>query len=729
MQDSWLSYHSLIKKVKKINWVTFVAGNSTCYLFNGLHGNGYLRYTRKEVVKLKSAKQVEKGTLIEFRVNGDRRLAVTERPEGKKDWLVVDEGGHTHKLRPQKVEYQISGSGYTSKDIPNFLKEVQQYLDPTSLEVAWEILVEEGEGVNPAGLAALLFSDQSPQLCYAAHSLLSEDKIYFKKKGDVYEPRAASQVQEIKHQLEIEKQRRCEKEEFFARMEQAIVGEKVEWSESDRRSVEAIEKLVLFPELGSHLAEEILQQLGRSLSPQAALELLIEIGWWSEHENLFLLRSSYPVNFPKKVLEVAQCCLEFPPEDPDNNRLDLTHLKVYTIDDESTQEIDDGLSIEDRGAGGSPRLWIHIADPTRLVTPGDELDLEARKRSTSLYLPTGMISMFPVELATGPMSLVQGKVCSALSFGVVLDETGAAQEYSIHPTLIKPTYRLTYEDVEEMLQIGIKAEPEIEILARGAALRQKWRTAQGSINIQMPEPSIKVKEPDEVSIEVLENSKSRQLVAEMMILAGEVAGRYCQENNIPVPFRGQPQPELPPEEELLQLPAGPVRFCALRRCMPRSEMGVTPTRHASLGLDIYTQVTSPIRRYTDLLSHFQIKAHLRGDTLPFSREEMLEIVYSVTTTAQEATLVERQTNRYWSLEYLRRNADQVWQVQLLRWLREDENLGLILLEELGLELPHRFERSVSLGDRLEVQVSRADPHRDEIRFRELINSPAQAVAS
>jgi exoribonuclease-2 len=235
----------------------------------------------------------------------------------------------------------------------------------------------------------------------------------------------------------------------------------------------------------------------------------------------------------------------------------------------------------------------------------------------------------------------------------------------------------------------------------------------------MPESSIKVKANDEIIIELQEVSPSRQLVAEMMILAGEIAGRYCQEHEIPVPFRGQPQPELPPDEELILLPAGPVRSCALRRCMPRSEMTTIPNRHASLGLNTYSQVTSPIRRYTDLLTHFQLKAHLRGDQLPFTRDRMQEILYSVASSALEATSVERQTNRYWSLEFLRRQGDQVWQALVLRWLREEENLGLILLEELGLELPHRFERSVSLGDRFQVQVSRSDPHRDEIRFREL----------
>ena len=492
----------------------------------------------------------------------------------------------------------------------------------------------------------------------------------------------------------------------------------MKWTESDRTRLHCLEKLVLQPEVSSKQAQEILEELGITNTPEAALQLLINLGWWSEHENLFLRRSSYPLYFPPKVLEVAQYRLQNHPQDRDIQRLDLTSLKVYTIDDESTEEIDDGLSIE-KLEHGLTRIWIHIADPSRLVSPNDQLDLEARRRSTSLYLPTGMISMFPQELATGPMSLVQGQVCSALSFGVILDDMGEVKDYTIHASSIKPTYRLTYHDVDEILQLDIKAEPEIKELAELAHKRKQWRTSKGSINISIPEAIIKVNNDQEVIIELLDSSPSRFLVAEMMILAGEVAGRYCEEHDIPVPFRSQPQPELPPEEELIILPAGPVRSCALRRCMPRSEMGITPARHASLALDTYTQVTSPIRRYTDLLTHFQLKAHLRGEPLPFSREQMQEIIYSVTSASAEATLVERQTNRYWGLEYLRRNADQVWHVLVLRWLREDDNLGLILLEELGLELPHRFERSVTLGDRLQVQVTRSDPYQDEIRFREI----------
>jgi exoribonuclease-2 len=306
-----------------------------------------------------------------------------------------------------------------------------------------------------------------------------------------------------------------------------------------------------------------------------------------------------------------------------------------------------------------------------------------------------------------------------LSFGVILNEIGAIQDYSIHASHIKITYRLTYEDVDEMLELGgVQGESELEAIAAWIKKRQIWRQSQGSIAIHMPESSIKVQD-DEITINVLHNSRARQLVAEMMILAGETAARYAQSHNLPIPFRNQPQPELPPQEELLLLPAGPVRSCAIRRCMPRSEMSITPARHSSLGLDTYTQVTSPIRRYSDLLTHFQIKAHLRGEPLPFSAEQMQELTLSTSSTVQEAVSVERQTNRYWGLEYLRRTSNEVWHALMLRWLREHENLGLVLLEDLGLELAMRFTRPIAPGDRLTLRVSLADPRQDIIHFEEV----------
>ncbi|MDZ8224726.1 ribonuclease R family protein [Nostoc sp. ChiVER01] len=686
---------------------------------------------------------MEKGTLVEFRVQGDRRLGIVERPDGKTRWFVVDERGQSHSLAPRQITYTVTGQTYKPSEIANFLEQIKPYLDPSSLEVAWELLVEDGETVTPDQMANLLFSDSTAPPCYAAYCLLSDDKLYFKQKGDAYEPRTAAQVAERKHQMEVEALKAKGQQEFLTRVEQALKGEAVEWGRHDRQRLEGLEKYaalladtvrtgVNYDSLArayppSAPVLETMTMLGRPTTPQGAFQLLVDLGCWSPYENLFLRRSSIPIQFPNKVLEVAQQRLDFPPIDSDTNRLDLTHLKVYTIDDETTTEIDDGLSWEVL-PDGRERLWVHIADPTRWLVPEDELDLEARKRGSTVYLPTGMIPMFPEVLATGPMSLIQGRVCCALSFGIILDTTGGVEDYSIHTSSIKPTYRLTYEDVDEMLQLRVQAEPEIAAIASWAQKRKAWRYAQGAISITMPEAMIKVKD-DEINIDILDDSPSRQVVAEMMIVAGEVAARYGKAHNIPLPFRGQPQPELPPEEELLLLPAGFVRACAMRRCMPKSEMSITPLRHAGLGLDTYTQATSPIRRYSDLLTHFQLKAHLRGEVLPFSADQLKEVMMTVTSITQEVTMVERQTNRYYALEYLRRHPEETWEVTVLMWLREDSNLALILLEDLGLQLPMVFKRSVKLGEQILVKVSHADPQKDMIQFQEIVYQEAQTAAN
>jgi len=116
----------------------------------------------------------------------------------------------------------------------------------------------------------------------------------------------------------------------------------------------------------------------------------VDLSIWSVHENLFLRRSQIRFSFLIRYRSGATA-LGFTP-DPDSDRLDL--ISRLTIDDQSTSEIDDGLSWE-LLTDGRQRLWVHIADPTRWLLPEDELDLEARRRGTTVYLPTGMISMFP----------------------------------------------------------------------------------------------------------------------------------------------------------------------------------------------------------------------------------------------------------------------------------------------------------------------------------------------
>ena len=667
---------------------------------------------------------MEKGTLVEVKLHGDRRLVVIDRPEGKKHFQAIDQNGNTHTIHPREINYIIKASGestsFTYTQIPSFLQKVDKFLDPSSLEVAWEILIEDSQITSPNDLANLLFSEISAVTSYASYCLLANDKIYFKQKGDLYEPRSSSQVSELKHQAEAAAQRAKLIEEFQQKITTKLSGSEVTWTTSDRSRLDCLERYALYGDEASDkaAAQELLSFAKRSKNEQAAFQMLVDLGIWSEHENLNLLRSQIPIRFANELIAAAQECFTAPiPDNMGDLRRDLTHLHVYTIDDISTTEIDDGLSIETL-ADGRKRIWVHIADPTRWLDPDSPLDKDARKRGTSVYLPTGVIPMFPIELAAGPMSLIENKVCHAMSFAIDLDEVGAIAHYEIVASLVKPNYRLTYEDVEEMLQLGV--EDDLERLADFARLRKKWRVAQGAIEIHLPDTSVKVdsKNDDRLTLELMEDTFSRQLVAEMMILAGEVAAKFAQTNNIPIPYRYQEQPELPPLDTLMQLPSGPVREFAICRCMTKGSLGLYASRHAGLGLDAYAQVTSPIRRYSDLLAHWQIKAFLREEPLPFTAEMLTAILQAIDPAIWDANQVEKQSVRYWSLEYLRRNKDVVWEALMLDWLRENEKLALVLIEDLGLKLPMRINRQIQVGDTLRIKTGEVDPRKDIIYFQE-----------
>lgn len=627
---------------------------------------------------------------------------------------MIDQRGSSHQVKPSDISYvvpEISLNSY--QKIGDFWLEVEPLLDPSGIELAWELYSSEAHAITVSELAEFLFSQTSPPALYAAHYLLSQDKLYFKCKGDRYEPRPAIQVESLRHQQQLEQEKAQQQRLFWQKLRDRLQGQAITWSDSDRSRLQPLINYALHGEAcpQKSSAQELLAQLNRPKHEHAAFDLLVDLGIWTVHENLALLRSNVPTAFSAPLLSYAETLTHSGITD-DAVRLDLTHLQVYTIDDASTREIDDGLSWDGR------KVWIHIADPTRWVMPNDPLDREARQRGTSIYLTTGTIYMFPPLLAEGVMSLVQGQKCHALSFGVEVDATGAIAHYEICPSYIVPTYRLTYEDANQLLELGVEAD--LTAIAAVARRRSQWRTAQGAININLPETQIKVKDQgSEVILEMQQNTFARQLVAEMMILAGEVAATYAHSQQIPIPYRTQSAPELPPADKLEQLPPGVVRDFAICRCMSKGEISIHPSPHAGLGLALYTQATSPIRRYTDLLVHWQIKAHLSQQPLPFSPEQLDMLIKGLEPAIATASQLERQTQRYWTLEYLRRQQGQVWQVVLLDWLREHEKLGLIFFQDLGLKLPMRFNRNVMIGDALLVQVSEVNPRHDIIAFNEV----------
>ena len=168
-----------------------------------------------------------------------------------------------------------------------------------------------------------------------------------------------------------------------------------------------------------------------------------------------------------------------------------------------------------------------------------------------------------------------------------------------------------------------------------------------------------------------------------------------------------------------QWPQGPVRWAQQRRGLSRSRLQSTPESHGSLGLPMYLQWTSPIRRYSDLLAHrqwLQFSGHLAGD--PLKAEAIATLLQQVEQSQREASLISRQDQRMALLEWLAGPSPQWPQPGvLLSWLREDIGIGLVRLEAWAMELPVQIDGALGFGDPLIVQLERVDPATDLLRLK------------
>jgi len=671
-----------------------------------------------------------------------------QRPEGQRNWVGLDASGAEKLVRPAQVLCVLPGA---SPELPGGAEglaalearaarecEAEAGVSTASggeeslLGLAREAL-DPGEAVGLEEIAALVFGREPPPAedCYAALALLQADRIHFKGRGALFVPRTDAQAAQLRKQVEAE-------ERAWARVE-ALAAAALEGPEAPEAAWRAgphawgVDPLLAVA-LGEAdaaqraAAEEILQAAGRQRSVMGAMGLLQRMGVWGWHEQVTARQLGVSENFAPDA-EAAAAALDDAgeaAEDPDaSNREDLRHLVAVTIDDESTREIDDGLSAEATPDGGV-RLWVHVADPTRWVPQRSALDREARRRATTVYLPEGSVPMFPRALATGPFSLVAGRDSCAMTVRVDLSPDGDLRQTAVGPSTVHVTHRLTYEEADALKAGEGDPPPGLQAalgaLFRASEIRQRYRSAGGAVDIAMPEANLTVTGSDtreavveaRAPFEAAAADSARTMVAEMMILAGEVAGLVGAEAGLPLPYRGQNQPVLPAPEELEAIPAGPPRYAAIRRCMTR---GLTetaaPVPHYGLGLDHYVQFTSPIRRYTDVLAHYQIKAHLRGEAPPLSAEELAGVVEEVSDTAFQKRSLTWEVEQYWLATYLKQQGPgRLWEGQFLLWQRQEMGLAAVLIEELGVETRVRIDRPLEPGARVTLAVTEAEPRLD-----------------
>jgi exoribonuclease-2 len=386
---------------------------------------------------------------------------------------------------------------------------------------------------------------------------------------------------------------------------------------------------------------------------------------------------------------------------------------VVTIDDDDTLDIDDGLALETT-AEGRQRLWIHIADPGRLVAAGTPLDLEARRRGTSLYLARGNLPMFPPQLAHGPMSLRRGERSAAWSLWVELDSSGAVLADGVERSWIRPTYRLSYADADELIELAPPQEADLLAIHELLTVRHRWRTAEGALNLEDPEGRIRCR-GERAELEVVEASPSRRLVAEAMVLAGSLVAERGIVEGVALPFRSQPTCALPSAAELDQLPCGPVRHAAIKRCLSRGLVGTSPAPHFSLGLRAYVQATSPIRRYGDLVVQRQLLALQTGES-PLAEQDLAALLAEIEGPVRQGIQIGREDQRHWLQVWFEQQEQGQWPGLFLRWLRQDHQLGLVWLDDLAQSLPCQCPSRSEPGSALLVRVSAVDSLQDLLRL-------------
>ena len=335
------------------------------------------------------------------------------------------------------------------------------------------------------------------------------------------------------------------------------------------------------------------------LSPaEAPFRLLVRLGVFQEDEDLDLHRLEVPREFSPRPWPWPGSWPRPRLADPyAAQRRDLTGLAIITIDGERTRDFDDALSLEAVAEGW--RLGIHIADVSAQVLPRTPLDLEAQARGTSIYLPEHRLPMLPEELSEDTVSLLVHQERRALSFLVTLSPDAELKDWEIVPSLIKVQRRLTYHEVDNLLT----QDQQLTTLSHLSRRLKERRLARGGYELKLPEVWVTFTPQGETQVVVEDQETlSRQLVAEAMVLANSLAARFLADHGIAALYRGQPGPREPirphADKSLLDLWQD-------RRRLSRVVMDLTPTPHWGLGRPRYTFATSPIRRYLDLVTHLK----------------------------------------------------------------------------------------------------------------------------
>ena len=540
-----------------------------------------------------------------------------------------------------------------------------------NVEEAWELL--QGEQPGFAELAELVFGEFTPASAWSAWELL-QDGLYFGGDMEAIAVRTPQEVSSEREQRDSKAREARSWEDFLARVDKA------ELQDEDRKRLGEVERVAL----GMAEHSRILGAFGVEANPESAHRFLVRCGYWPAHENPWPRRAGVAL----EPLEIGV------PELPREERLDLTGLAAWAIDDVGNQDPDDAISLD------GDYLWVHVADVAALVRPDGHIDQAARERAANLYLPEGVFPMLPGPV-TERLGLGLAEESPALSIGMRLAD-GELRDIRIERTRLRVT-RTSYDEVNARMQEA----PFADIAAITDRYRAQ-RLARNAARLDLPEASIRLVE-GEIAIRPLPKMPSRDMVTDAMLMAGEAVARFAEQHDIAIPYAMQP----PPEE--IRQPQTLSEMYAYRRLFKPSNTVLHPEAHFGLGLERYARSTSPLRRYADLLVHQQLRAFVSGGE-PLSREAMAERIAGIDASSGRIRRAERQSNLHWKLEYLRRHPD--WQGEAIVAALE-ERKAVLLIPQLAMEVKVRLHDRFALDESVRLKVREIDLTTQDVWFQVL----------
>ena len=359
-----------------------------------------------------------------------------------------------------------------------------------------------------------------------------------------------------------------------------------------------------------------------------------------------LLEHEIEPEFPEEVMEETMRIPQSVSEQEKEGRRDLTNEITVTIDGDDSKDFDDAVSVVKNDKGWL--LKVSIADVSHYVTEGSALDKEALKRGCSTYVTDRVVPMLPHQLSNGICSLNPHVVRLTNTCEMQVDESGAVTDYHVYPSFICSTERMTYHNVNLILD-GDEALCEqyshlgtlFTDLADCADAIRRHRVAKGAIDFDSNEAKIVVDEMgNPTSIELRERGHAERMIEDCMIAANCCVANQMKWANLPCVYRIHEEPQakriknfvnastllghrlvlgksgVHPLElqhylnSVKNTPEYPVLSMMLLRCMQKAKYDPNCVGHFGLAEEEYLHFTSPIRRYPDLIVHRMLRKYV-----------------------------------------------------------------------------------------------------------------------